>query len=108
LDNTQMKFWANGLVLTQTRSTNSAKTRLRLPEMKPWTLHDCRRSAATHMAELGVLPHVVEAILNHVSGHKSGVAGLYNRARYQNDMRAALQTWADYVDRFSGVGSDHA
>jgi integrase len=72
-----------------------------------WRLHDLRRSAATHMAELGVLPHIVEAILNHVSGHKSGVAGIYNRARYHGDMRAALQTWADYADRLAGVGSDH-
>jgi integrase len=64
-----------------------------------WRIHDIRRSAATHMAELGVLPHIIEAILNHVSGHKSGVAGIYNRARYQNDMRTALQTWADYVER---------
>jgi integrase len=66
-----------------------------------WRLHDLRRSAATHMAELGVLPHIVEAVLNHVSGHKSGVAGIYNRARYQGDMKAALQTWADYVDRLT-------
>jgi integrase len=66
-----------------------------------WRLHDLRRSAATHMAELGVLPHIIEAVLNHVSGHKSGVAGIYNRARYQNDMRAALQAWADYVDRLN-------
>jgi len=66
-----------------------------------WRLHDLRRSAATHIAELGTMPHVIEAILNHQSGHKAGVAGIYNRARYQNDMRAALQNWADYVDRLN-------
>ena len=71
----------------------------RLNGMASYRLHDLRRSAATHMAELGVLPHVVEAILNHVSGHKSGVAGLYNRARYQDQMKAALQTYGDYIDR---------
>jgi len=65
----------------------------------PWRLHDLRRSAATMMADnLDVLPHIVEAILNHVSGHKSGVAGIYNRARYQDGMREALQRWADHVD----------
>jgi hypothetical protein len=53
------------------------------------------------MAELGVLPHIIEAVLNHVSGHKSGVAGIYNRARYEGEMRAALEQWADYVDRLS-------
>jgi integrase len=73
----------------------------RLPEMKPWRLHDLRRSAATHMAELGILPHIIEAILNHVSGHKSGVAGIYNRARCTEEMKSALQAWADYVDRLT-------
>ena len=43
----------------------------------PWTVHDLRRTCATGMADLGVLPHVIEAVLNHVSGHKSGVAGVY-------------------------------
>jgi hypothetical protein len=42
---------------------------------------------------LGVLPHIVEAILNHVSGHRAGVAGVYNRARYAAEMREALQRW---------------
>src|SRR5262249_37713107 len=64
-----------------------------------WRLHDLRRTAATHMAELGVLPHLIEAILNHVSGHKSGVAGIYNRAKYQDAMRDALQAYGDYIDR---------
>jgi hypothetical protein len=50
------------------------------------------------MAELGVLPHIIEAILNHISGHKSGVAGVYNRARYEGEMRKALCAWADYVE----------
>ena len=49
------------------------------------------------MAELGVLPHIVEAILNHVSGHKAGVAGVYNRARYEAECREALERWAGYV-----------
>ena len=63
-----------------------------------WTVHDLRRSASTAMADrLGVLPHIVEAILNHVSGHRAGVAGVYNRARYAAEMREALQLWAQYV-----------
>jgi integrase len=62
-----------------------------------YRLHDLRRSVATHMAELGVLPHIIEAILNHVSGHRAGVAGIYNRSRYQDAMREALQTWGNYI-----------
>ncbi|MDA9392521.1 hypothetical protein WN73_18470 [Bradyrhizobium sp. CCBAU 45394] len=60
-----------------------------------WTVHDIRRSAATAMADrLGVLPHIVEAVLNHVSGHRAGVAGIYNRARYAEEMRDALERWS--------------
>jgi integrase len=65
--------------------------------MAPWVLHDLRRSVATHMAEIGIAPHIVEAVLNHVSGHKAGVAGIYNRAAYDKEKRAALTLWADHV-----------
>jgi integrase len=62
-----------------------------------WVLHDIRRTVATRMADLGVAPHVIEAILNHQSGHKSGIAGTYNRSSYANETRAALALWADHV-----------
>ena len=64
----------------------------------PWRLHDLRRTCATGMAEIGVAPHVVEACLNHVSGAKSGVAGVYNRAQYAAEKRAALERWAAHVE----------
>jgi len=70
----------------------------RLPiSIRDWRLHDLRRTAATMMAELGILPHIIEAILNHVSGHRAGVAGIYNRAKYQADMRDALERWGEHV-----------
>ncbi len=62
-----------------------------------WTLHDLRRTAATRMADIGVQPHVIEAILNHVSGHKGGVAGIYNRSTYATEKRAALDLWASHL-----------
>jgi integrase len=62
-----------------------------------WTLHDLRRSTATKLADLGVQPHVIEQVLNHVSGHKGGVAGIYNRSSYEREVRAALALWADHV-----------
>jgi integrase len=83
-----------------------AKRRLdqRIQEMRgaplePWVLHDLRRSAATAMNdELGVAPHVVEAVLNHTSGSaKRGVAGVYNRALYLKERTLALQAWADHL-----------
>jgi hypothetical protein len=65
--------------------------------MSPWRLHDLRRSVATHMAEIGIQPHIIEAVLNHVSGHKSGIAGVYNRATYQPEKAAALTRWAGHL-----------
>jgi len=62
-----------------------------------WVVHDLRRSVATGLADLGVLPHIIEAVLNHVSGHKSGVAGVYNRARYAPEVRDALAKWSEHL-----------
>jgi integrase len=62
-----------------------------------WSMHDLRRTCATRMADLGVQPHIIEQVLNHVSGHKSGVAGIYNRSSYEREVRAALALWADHV-----------
>jgi integrase len=78
-------------------SAEKAKLDKRAP-IAAWTLHDLRRSCATHLGELGVQPHHIEAILNHYSGHRAGVAGVYQRAKYESEMRAALQKWADYLD----------
>jgi hypothetical protein len=50
------------------------------------------------MADSGVLPHIIEAVINHVSGHKAGVAGIYNRAAYAAEKRAALDTLASYIN----------
>lgn len=68
-----------------------------------WRLHDLRRTAATGMAGLGVLPHVIEAVLNHVSGHKAGVAGIYNRATYAAEKREALDKWATHVAKLTSA-----
>jgi len=64
---------------------------------KPWRIHDIRRSVATGMADLGILPHVIENVLNHASGHKSGIAGIYNRSTGAREMRNALAVWSDHV-----------
>jgi integrase len=61
--------------------------------MEHWTLHDLRRTYATGLAELGVAPHVIEKLLNHVTGTISGVAAIYNRFKYQDEMRKAIKLW---------------
>jgi integrase len=63
-----------------------------------WRLHDLRRTCATGMAEVGIAPHIIEAVLNHVSGHKAGVAGIYNRAQYAAEKKVALERWAAHVE----------
>jgi integrase len=61
-----------------------------------WTPHDLRRSFSTHANELGIAqPHIIEAVLGHVSGFRAGVAGVYNHASYRNEKRIALDRWAD-------------
>jgi hypothetical protein len=72
----------------------------------PWRLHDVRRTVATRMADLGIQPHVVEAVLNHVSVHKAGVAGTYNRSLYSPEKRAALDLWASHVLTLVGGAPD--
>jgi integrase len=69
----------------------------RAGSLKHWTLHDLRRTAATGMAGIGIHPHVVEAVLNHVSGHKGGIAGIYNRAQYAAEKAQALARWDEHV-----------
>jgi integrase len=65
--------------------------------LAPWVLHDLRRSVATGMAEIGIQPHVIEAVLNHVSGHKGGIAGIYNRAQYSVEKAQALARWDEHI-----------
>ena len=82
-----------------------------------WTLHDLRRTFATYAGGgmeahqlaklskrerelatgLGIAPHVVETILNHVGAHKAGVAQVYNRSSYEREKRQALDIWAEHL-----------
>ena len=69
--------------------------------MPDWRLHDLRRTCVTGMGELGVLPHVIEQCVNHVSGAKAGVAGVYNRSKMIDAVREGLQKYADWLDRIT-------
>lgn len=65
--------------------------------LEDWTLHDLRRTFATGMQRLGVRFEVTEAILNHVSGSRSGVAGIYQRHQWEAEKREALDAWARHI-----------
>ena len=58
-----------------------------------FTHHDLRRTFATNLAALGTPIHVTEKLLNHISGTVSGVAAIYNRHAYLDEMRAAIDAW---------------
>jgi integrase len=63
-------------------------------DVEPFTLHDMRRTARTHLEALGTSPHVAERCLNH---KLKGVVGVYNRHDYFEERKAALQAWADLL-----------
>jgi integrase len=73
---------------------NVALTRLDLAKIEPFTVHDLRRTARTHLAALGVAPHVAELCLNH---KPRGVGAIYDRHSYFMERRAALQSWTDLL-----------
>lgn len=65
--------------------------------LEHWRLHDLRRTMATGLQKLGVRFEVTEAVLNHISGARSGVAGVYQRHEWGPEKRAALDAWAAHV-----------
>jgi integrase len=95
---------SGGLVFTTTGRTpisGWSKLKARLDDamqIAGWRLHDLRRTVSTGMNDLGIQPHVVEATLNHVSGVRAGVAGVYNRAAYSDEKRVALERWATHIE----------
>ena len=63
----------------------------------PFSIHDLRRTVATGLQRLGVRLEVTEAVLNHVSGSRGGIAGVYQRHDWAAEKRAALDAWAAHV-----------
>ena len=107
-----------GLIFTTTGVTavsGYSRAKARLDELiakrndhepfAPWRLHDLRRTLATGLQRLGVRFEVTEAVLNHVSGSKSGVAGVYQRHDWKQEKRDALDAWARHVEAVV-AGSD--
>jgi len=65
--------------------------------LTPWSVHDLRRTVATGLQRLGARLEVTEAILNHISGSRGGIAGVYQRHDWADEKRAALDAWAAFV-----------
>jgi integrase len=66
-------------------------------KFQPWRIHDLRRTAASGMAALGFQPHVIERVLNHVSGAQGGLVSVYQRHEYREERRRAIMAWGDHV-----------
>jgi integrase len=65
--------------------------------LRPWVLHDLRRSAATHMVRLGVSETTVGRVLNHAA--QGVTARVYALHSYAPEKRSALDRWAAEVER---------
>jgi integrase len=70
--------------------------------LDPFTIHDLRRTARTHLEALGVPPHIAERCLNHKI---KGVEGIYNRHDYFKEREAALSAWAALLLQFEKGGA---
>jgi integrase len=63
----------------------------------PWRLHDLRRAVVTGMSELGIRHDVIELCVNHQSGLRGGVAGIYNRSTLLAERKDAFERWAAHL-----------
>ena len=77
------------------KSFQKAVDRVRTASKVPYVGHDLRRTASSHMASIGIPPHVIKKILNH--SEKQDITHIYNRYTYITEKREALQKWADYL-----------
>jgi integrase len=73
----------------------------------PFVLHDLRRTAVSGMVELGVRVDVVELVVNHTSGVRGGVAGVYNKSELMPERREALERWSRHVAGLVSPESAH-
>ena len=96
-NDSQLIFTTRGTVPTRLGSKIKAKLDAELG-FSDWVIHDFRRAFSTHMHEVSVQHHIIEACLNHKDGTKIGVAGVYNRAEYKAQKQSVLQHWSDIVE----------
>jgi integrase len=89
----------SGITKAQQRLSKEVDRLLEREDSTRWTLHDIRRTVATGLQRLGIRFEVTEAVLNHVSGAKGGIAGVYQRHDWKAEKRAALEAWARELNK---------
>jgi integrase len=67
--------------------------------IQPFRIHDTRRTFVTGCAELGIRPDVIELAVNHVSGLRAGIAGIYNRSQLLPERKDAMELWSNHIER---------
>lgn len=71
-------------------------------DVQHFVLHDFRRTASTHLHEMG---HPSDAIEKALAHKIVGIRGVYNRAEYAEQRRTIMQAWGDFVQlQIDGLG----
>jgi hypothetical protein len=68
-------------------------------QIAAWAIHDIRRGVVSSLASIDVQLPFIERIVNHISGSFAGVAGIYQRHQFEPEKRAALERWANHIER---------
>ena len=84
----------SGTHISHNAFNTAQKSALALTDLPPFTVHDLRRTASTHLNEQGFHSDAIEACLNHTM---RGVRGVYNKAKYEKERIDIMEKWSNYI-----------
>ena len=84
----------SGTHISHNAFNTAQKAALALTDLPPFTVHDLRRTASTHLNEQGFHSDAIEACLNHTM---RGVRGVYNKAKYEKERIEIMEKWSNYI-----------
>ena len=84
----------SGTHISHNAFNTAQKSALALTDLPPFTVHDLRRTASTHLNEQGFKSDAIEACLNHTA---KGVRGVYNKAKYKKERTEMMQKWSNHI-----------
>lgn len=84
----------SGTHISHNAFNTAQKAALALTDLPPFTVHDLRRTASTHLNEQGFNGDAIEACLNHTA---KGVRGIYNKAKYEKERTEMMQKWSNHI-----------
>jgi integrase len=107
MDDCPYVFTTNGKSPISIGSKVKARLDQAMGDPPPWRIHDLRRTFVTGTGELGVRPDVIELAVNHVSGLRGGVAGVYNKSELLPERKAAVERWSAHIAGLISGGTDN-